>query len=158
MRFVEQTFSIAIVCNDGNSDPQRMAWQVADHYLADQLAPVSRDEEPGGAEPAARNQPEALSLMSGQLAELAGAYFSAELDATYRFSVMDNDLVVRIEQEMPLVVNPVGDDNFVIRFSDQAYWEPPNAGLEFSRNTADRIVGFRLSSGTERDIEFEKQQ
>lgn len=158
MRFVEPGLAIAIACNDGNSDPQRIARQVADHYLADHLAPLSRDEEPGGGEPAARKQPEALSLMSEQLAEFAGAYFSAELDATYRFSVMNNDLVVRIEQEMPFVVNPVGDDYFVIRFSDQAYWEPPDAGLEFRRNTADRIVGFRLSSGTERDIDFEKQQ
>lgn len=158
MRFVEPALAIAIACNDGNSDPQRLAWQVADHYLADQLAAVSREEKPGGVEPAARKHPEAPSLMSGQLAELAGTYFSAELDATYRFSVMDNDLAVRIEQEVPLLVNPVGDDYFVVRFSDQAYWEPPDACLEFSRNTANRIVGFRLSSGTERNIEFEKLQ
>jgi hypothetical protein len=39
IRFVEPALSIAVVCNDGNSSPKRMALQVADYFLADQLEP-----------------------------------------------------------------------------------------------------------------------
>ena len=158
IRFVESGLAIAIACNDGYSNPRGLAWRVADHYLADQLAPESDDEEPGGDQKVADIAPGPPSLTSGQLAEFTGTFFSAELDATYRFAVVDGGLVVRIEQELPLEVTPVADGRFKIRFYDQAYWEPPSASLEFYRDHDGVITGFSLSSGTERDIEFEKLQ
>ena len=69
--------------------------------------------------------------------------------------MVDEGLVVRIEQELPLEVTPVASDRFEIRFYDQAYWEPPSASLEFDRNRTGAITGFGLSSGSERDIVFE---
>lgn len=155
IRFVEPGLSIAIACNDGYSNPQGMAWQVADHYLADQLAPQSDGEEAGDDQQAADLAREPRTLTSEQLAEFAGVFFSAELNATYRFAVVDEGLVVRIEQELPLEVTPVASDRFEIRFYDQAYWEPPSASLEFDRNRTGAITGFGLSSGSERDIVFE---
>lgn len=154
MRFTEQGLAIAIACNDGNSDPQRLAWQVAELYIDEQLAPVSHDKDFRSIEPAAETLPPAPALTSEQLAEFSGAYFSVELDATYRFTVTDDVLVLRIEQEPPLIVNPVAEDRFVMGFTDQAYWEPPNASLKFGRNSEGVVIGFELSAGTERDIEF----
>ena len=74
----------------------------------------------------------------------------------YRFAVVDGSLVVRIEQEPSLQVTAVGDDRFEIRFYEQGWPGPSNASLDFARNRSGAVTGFGLSSGTERDIVFEK--
>ena len=157
MRFVEPGLSIAIACNDGFSSPYTLALQVADYYLADLLAPQSSDEESGSDQKRADTATEAPSLTSSQLAELTGSFFSPELDAIYRFSMDDGGLVVRIEQEPPFKVIPVADDLFKISFDQQAYSGQQTASLEITRNSSGAIIGFGLSSGTERGIIFEKQ-
>jgi len=157
VRYVEPGLSIAIACNSDFARPGDLAQRVADHYLADRLGPESSDEEPDAGEEGADAPPEPPSLSSAELAEFAGSFFSAELDATYRFAVVDDSLVVRIEQEPFLQVTPVADDRFEIRFDDQGWPGPQTASLEFDRNPAGAVTGFGLSSGTERDIVFEKR-
>ncbi len=41
LRFPSQHFSVAVLCNDYTAQPERMAEQVADLYLADRLAPIA---------------------------------------------------------------------------------------------------------------------
>jgi hypothetical protein len=155
IRFVEPGLSIAIACNDGFSYPRGLAWQVADHYLADQLAPKIDGEETSSEQQVADTAHKPPSLTSVQLAEYAGEYFSPELDATYRFAVVDDGLVVRIEQEPPLEVVPVADDRFKISFHPPGWSEPGTISLEFDRNRAGAVTGFDLSLGSERGIVFE---
>jgi CubicO group peptidase (beta-lactamase class C family) len=157
VRFVEPGLSIAISCNSDFAKPGDLAQRVADHYLADQLGPEISDEEPGAGQQDADAASEPPSLTSDQLAGFAGAFYSAELDATYRFAVVDSSLVVRIEQEPPLEVAPVADDRFEIRFSDQGLSGPQSASLEFDRNRSGAITGFGLNSGSERGIVFERR-
>jgi hypothetical protein len=157
VRFVEPGLSIAISCNSDFAKPGDLAQRVADHYLADQLGPESGDEESDADQQGADALSEPPSLSSVELAEFAGSFFSAELDATYRFSVVDGSLVVRIEQEAPLQVTTLADDRFEIRFSDQGLSGPQTASLEFDRNRSGAITGFGLSSGSERGIVFERR-
>jgi CubicO group peptidase (beta-lactamase class C family) len=157
VRFVEPGLSIAISCNSDYARPGELAQRVADHYLADQLGPESSDEEPN-ADQQGDDAPSAPpSLSSVELAEFAGSFFSAELDAIYRFAVVDGSLVVRIEQEPPLPVTPVAADQFEIRFGDQGLSGPKTASLEFDRNRSGVVTGFGLSSGSERGIVFERR-
>ena len=65
---------------------------------------------------------------------------------------------MRIEQEPPLTVAPVAEDRFEIRFREQAYWDPPEATLDFVRGHDGAVAGFLLSSGSEKNIGFEKRQ
>ena len=58
--------------------------------------------------------------------EFSGSFYAPELDATYRFALVDGGLVVRIEQEPPLVVAPVADDQFEISFHP-AGWSGPDS-------------------------------
>jgi len=157
-RFIEPAFSIAIACNDGSSSPRRLAEQVADYFLADQLGPriepAANEEPPGSAAPAS----EPIVLDTDELAGFTGIYFSEELDATYRFAVEPGGLKLRIEQEPPLEVRPMANDRFEIGFPEQAYWDQPMASMDFYRDDSGTITGFLLSSGSERDIGFEKQQ
>ena len=155
IRFVEPALSIAIACNDGNSSPLRLAREVADHLLADQLEPRAEPDDDG----AANDEPAADPFVLGtvQLSAYTGTFFSEELDATYRFAVVDDSLVVRIEQEPPLDARPITDDRFDLGFPDQSYWDQPLARIEFLRDEKGAINGFRLSSGSEHDIGFDKR-
>ena len=155
VRFVESGLSIAIVCNADFARPGDLARQVADHYLADQLGPESSDAEPAADQQDADAAPEAPILSSAELAEFAGSYFSAELDATYRFSVVDGGLEVRIEQEQPIGVMVAGVDEFEFGFQPYGWSEPEAVSLTFVRGDGGVIAGFDLSSGSERGIVFE---
>jgi CubicO group peptidase (beta-lactamase class C family) len=155
MRFVQPGVAIAIACNDGLADTLALAYRVADHFLAAVLAPAGGDE--GHEEDSAAEAPAApIPLTPEQLAEFTGAFFSPELDATYRFAVVDGGLIVRIEQEAPLDVVPIGNDRFRFSFSDQAYSGVVAASLEFRRRTVGAVAGFVLGSGSEQGLVFEK--
>jgi hypothetical protein len=157
MRFVDPGLAIAIACNDGNSDPRGLALKVADHYLSDRLGPESDGDESGadGQGPVAATG--TLALPTPRLSGFTGAFFSPELDATYRFAVVGNGLVVQIEQEPPLAVLPVGVDRFEFSFHPQGWSEPRSVSLEFNRDESGLVSGFSLSSGAERGILFAKR-
>ena len=156
-RFVEPGLSIAIACNAEFAEPEDLGRQVADHYLADRLGPESNDEEEESdddqEDAEARSPPPSLS--SVELAEFAGSFFSAELDATYRFAVKGGSLTARIEQQPALQVTPVAEDEFEVRFESRG-WAASPARLEFKRNASGAVTGFSLSSASERGIVFEK--
>ena len=158
VRFVDPGLSIAIACNSDFARPGELAQRVADHYLADQLDPLNLDEEIIVDQTDIDEPLESLSLTAEELAHFAGEFFSAELDANYRFTVIADDLVVHIEQEPPLLVTPVANDRFNIRFYNQGWSGPQTATLEFNRDRSGTVTGFALSSGSERGIVFEKWQ
>jgi CubicO group peptidase (beta-lactamase class C family) len=158
VRFVEPGLSIAIACNSDSADPETLAQRVADHYLADQLGPESGDEASDAEQQGADAASARPAVTSDELAEFAGAFFSHELDATYRFAVVDGELVVRIEQEPPLAVAVLADDEFEFSFHPNGWSEPQRVGLEFDRNRRGVITGFGLSAGDERGIVFERRE
>jgi CubicO group peptidase (beta-lactamase class C family) len=157
VRFVDPGLSIAISCNADSAEPENLAQRVADPYLADQLGPTEGDDDPAADEQVADAPSEPRILSDDQLREFVGVFFAVELDATYRFAVEDSGLVVRIEQEPPLEVVPVADDQFEIRFHPRGWSEPQTVSLEFDRNRAGVITGFGLSSGSDRGIVFERR-
>lgn len=157
MRFVQPVVAIAIACNDGMADTLKLAYRVADHFLADELAPAGGDDGREEDSPA-EELPAAKPLTPEQLAEFTGTFFSAELDAIYRFAVVDRGFVLRIEQEAPLQVVAIGDDRFRFSFSDQAYSGVVAASLEFHRGAGGAVAGFELGSGAEQGIVFERLQ
>ena len=155
-RYVEPGLSIAVSCNAEYGNPGELARRVADHYLGDQLGPVeSDDEEEDDADEESEDLPAVPSLSSAQLAEFAGSFFSSELDATYRFTVADGGLVVRVEQQPALEVQPVAEDEFRVEFESRG-WAASPARLEFQRDAAGAVTGFSLSSGSERGLMFGK--
>ena len=157
VRYVDPGLSIAISCNFNSARPGDLAEQVADHFLADQLGPKVADEERGSDEQSADESSTPPTLTSEQLEEFTGSFFSDELDATYRFAVVDDVLTLRIEQEPALEVTPVADDEFEVAYHPQGWGEPATISLEFDRNRAGVVTGFGLSLDTERGIVFERR-
>jgi hypothetical protein len=158
MRFIQPEITIAIACNDGLADPQQLAYRVADHYLAGELTPEGEDGARNQGDAGSNGKPVPRSMTPEQLTAFTGTFVSAELDATYRLAVVDRGLVLRIEQEAPLDVVPIADDEFSFSFSEQAYSGVVAASLKFRRDAGDSIAGFDLGSGTEQGIVFDKQR
>ena len=157
IRFVEPALSIAISCNMGNVNPQDLASRVAEHFLSSQLEAKSGEESIAAEEQVVEKEVTPPTLTSDQLAEYTGAFFSPELDATYRFSVVDDSLAVRIEQEPPLSVAAVAADQFEIIFQPPGWTGPGTIRLEFDRGRGGLVIGFGLSLGAEEGIIFERR-
>ncbi len=155
-RYVEPRLSIAVSCNAEFGAPGELARRVADHYLANQLGPEESDDEEDDAGDEEEESPPVPSLSPAELAEFAGSFFSFELDATYRFAVGDDGLVVRVEQQPALEVQPVAENEFRVEFESRG-WAASPARLEFDRDASGAVTGFSLSSGSERGLVFEKQ-
>jgi CubicO group peptidase (beta-lactamase class C family) len=156
MRFADSGVAIAIACNDGLSDPERLAHRVADHLLADRLKAGAGAPERAEDSPVAGEETLGLTLSPNQLAEFSGDYYSTELDALYRFAVTGDGLVVRIEHESPIAAVPVAADRFVVSFDEQAYSGIVTATVAFDRGTDGVITGFTLGSGMEQGLTFGK--
>lgn len=70
MRFPKQHFSVAVLCNDYTAAPEHMAEQVADLYLASELAPV---QAPKAVGPGAAVAAERLDRWVGRYEIMPGA-------------------------------------------------------------------------------------
>ena len=234
LRFPEQNFSVICLCNVANANPSRLARQVAEIYLGDQMkapaapaektatgapGPVTLSEaelknkaglylhassgslmritvrdaklwismfgappeelqasapnrfrvaswppsfelsfEPAGERPQIRfirenAKPEiyawtaAFEPTAAQLDEFTGAYYSDELDVTYRLAVKEGKLIAEAgSQTRPLV--PAYRDAF----------QGPGGGLvEFVRDAQGRVTGFTVQAGRVRNIHFARK-
>jgi CubicO group peptidase (beta-lactamase class C family) len=157
VRFVKPGLSIAISCNAGWARPGRLAQQVADHYLGDQLGPAEGDD----ADRARRSEDTDAAPPRPWTAEhqsaLTGEFYSRELDATYRFAPADDGMALRIEQEAPLDVALLANDTLEFSFGDEALGGTRDATLSLAHDRAGRVTGFSLSSSSERDLVFERR-
>ncbi len=228
LRFPEQKFSVACLCNLANTNPAQLSRQVADIYLAGQLKPEAPKPEseikgvtlseqqlkskagvywnpaaedfvkltltdgklfvglgpggelipltenrfqmkaqpttvlfestangalrmkvvPEGRSPATFEAMETVTPNAEQLKEYAGAYYSDELDATYKLEVQDNKLVLKRKKTSPA--------SFTAAFKD-AFNNPGLGVIRFTRDAQKQVSGMIISSGRIRHLRFIKQ-
>jgi CubicO group peptidase (beta-lactamase class C family) len=99
LRFPDQRFSVICLCNLGTIDPSRLAQQVADVYLADQLVEAEEEEA------------EFVELSQAQLEAWAGAYRNPSTGTIWKVSVEGERLKVEFNgTEMHLA--PVSPTEF----------------------------------------------
>lgn len=98
LRFPQERFSVAVLCNRGDADPSQLADRVADVVLADRLGP-SDSRQPAGAAAAAP----AVHLGPEALAARAGVWVSPTTGEVRRISLVDDHLVMGIGTKTPLV-------------------------------------------------------
>src|SRR5258708_5226017 len=90
LRFPEQHFSVACLCNVGNAHPTKRAHEVADVYLGSLMKP----KEQRKPEEAEKKEKTEISLTAQQLQSYAGDYWSEELGVAYRLAVADGRIKV----------------------------------------------------------------
>lgn len=89
---------------------------------------------------------EAFKPTAEQLAEYAGGYVSAEIDAIYRITIDGDNLVLKRLKSKPATLKPIVSD----------YFDGPNSILHFSRDGAGKVNGFLLNTGRIRNFRFTK--
>ena len=101
IRFPEQRFSVACLCNTGSASPGQLARQVADVYLAKEFK-----EAPPIVQPNAESK-----LSPDQLASTVGLYWDRESDQFHRIVAKENKLYAVFSDES-LELMPLSENRF----------------------------------------------
>lgn len=110
LRFPDQRFSVATLCNFASANPSELALRVADVHLAAALEP---GVSPVAAERDAANGPEgSVAASVAQLRTLPGAYRDSATRAIWSLERRGDTL--QLNTGMLLVLRPVGADEFEI--------------------------------------------
>jgi CubicO group peptidase (beta-lactamase class C family) len=143
LRFPEQRFSVACLCNRSDANPSRLARRVADIYLADQLGQAVDESRPEPVEPAGTVAP---TLDAATLARYAGTYDSDEIGATYTVVVEGGRLVLHRRRAEPLTLVPTRADAFT------------GDGLRFAfQRRGGRVTGMTVDAGRTRGLLFTRR-
>jgi len=143
LRLPAENLTVVTLCNNATANAARLAQMLAELYAPAGMsaaAPVA-----GTAPPPAPTR----TAVPRELAQaLAGVFYSAELDATYRVAAGSDAVTLEVGSNPPVVLNLTGPDRLA-----------PPAGLELTpvRDGAGRISGFTLSAGRVRDIAFTRR-
>lgn len=143
LRFPEQHFSVAVLCNLSRTNPSDLANQVADVYL---------EQELGARQEASRNAQSAPERVTGaqwrpgDLAAYTGQFFNDELDVTYGLTEQDGALMLDIPNREPEPVAPGADGVFS---NDSG-----RINLHVTRDGDGGVTGFVVMSSRVRNLRF----
>jgi len=107
LRFPQQHFSVACLCNQAETNPSELTQKVADIFLADQFKEVP----PARAEPSGK----LVTVAPDLLARYAGLYWKKEDESSLRFVLKDSQLVLAESEEENMELWPVADDRFLLK-------------------------------------------
>lgn len=143
LRFPDQKFSVACLCNLGTVNPSGFAQQVANIYLADQFK--ATETKPSTMRGTPPKLPDPITLTAEQLGEYVGSFYSEELDTTYKLVVEEGKLLVidRNETKRSLVAR-----------SKELFTLIQGAQFEFTRDAVGKVTGFGVNAGRIRGVRF----
>ena len=154
LRFPEQHFSVACLCNLANADPESRAFQVADIFLANEMKnpkPVEKREP--------QTKKETVPVSSEMLQAYSGEYTSEELFVTYVLTVENGKLILSkiqsglqggfLQSTKHWELRPVGKDEFIA--------DDEGVKFAFSRGSDQKVAGFVLAVGRSSGISFQRK-
>jgi len=158
LRFPEQHFSVACLCNVGDADPSRRARQVADVYLSSMMKPKEQKTKKDEDLERARQEAGATAASTDVLKQLAGDYWSEELGAIYRLGLKDGQMEItavldasnapRFNNFRGEVLRPASSDEFAVGKS--------RVTLRFRRESG-QAINFTLDAGRTKGIVFQRR-
>jgi hypothetical protein len=97
LRFPQERFAVLCLCNVANANPGSRAERVAEVFLGERFTkPPSGDRQESAGSPSAESpkisKDSSWQPSASELAQLAGRYYSPELDAYYTFELTDGVL------------------------------------------------------------------
>ncbi len=153
LRFPEQHFSVACLCNLGSAGSTTRAHRVADIYLASLMKP--KEEKRNKIKDEERQKGE-VRLGEEQLREYLGDYFSDELRVTYRLEAAEGKLRLTIGLPSGAFGNVGNSPQDYLRATGTDEFEFGNTGIatHFRRDAEHRVTGFMLDAGRTRGLKF----
>lgn len=157
LRFPQQHFSVACLCNLGSARPGERAERVSDIYLGSLMRPKEEKKE-AGKQPA--DQKKLLSLTSEQLNSYVGDYWSTELGVAYRLGIADAGLrmVALLDGAGTLRTNNLPFKQiFSATATDEFAVEKTPIAIHFQRDSNQLVKGFTLDAGRTRGMTFSRR-
>ena len=153
LRFPEQHFSVACLCNLGSAGSSARAHRVADIYLAGLMKP--KDEKEGKLKDEERQKGE-VRLAEAQLREYPGDYFSDELRVAYRLEAAEGKLRLTIGLPSGAFGSLGNGPQDYLRATRMDEFEFGSTGIaiHFRRDAEHRVTGFMLDAGRTRGLKF----
>jgi len=153
LRFPEQHFSVACLCNLGSASPSNRAHRVADVYLAGMMKP--KEEKKKEVKEDERQKAE-IRLAEEQLRDYLDNYSSDELRVGYRIAAAEGKLKLTIELSSGAFASLGNTPQEYLRAIGTDEFEFSNAGIEihFRRDAEHRVTGFTLDAGRTRGLTF----
>ena len=111
-RFPEQHFSVAVLCNSGETFPGALANQVADIVLAKEIKAAEAASPAKEAVVKSTGAAPAVVLTAEQMAGFTGLYWNREDDAFVKIFVKDGKLLGDAGDDEPLVLKPFSESQF----------------------------------------------
>jgi len=154
LRFPDQHFSVACLCNVANASPDKRSLQIADVFLA----PEMKEPKPA-AEKGLRSQEkkETFATTAAQLKAYTGEFNSDELLATYTIASENGKLLLAgirsgdgfVHSAEHKILRCVGPDAFV----------EDEDGLEFvfARDARGKANSFKLDAGRTKGLVFKRK-
>lgn len=156
LRFPEQHFSVACLCNLGNANPGERAERVADIYLGSLMKPKEEKKETGNK---MENEKKPIPLTADQLKPYAGDYWSPELSVTYRLGIADGHLkvVALLDGAGNLRTMDLPFKPFAATATDEFAMEHTPVTIHFQRDSSQALKGFTLDAGRTRGLLFSRR-
>ena len=147
VRLPGEKLTVVTLCNNATANVGRLTQLVAELYApAGMSAPAAATGAPTAAAPPQAPTQTAIPRELGQA--LAGVYYSAELDATYRIVAGSDAVTLEIGDNVPFPLRLTGPD--LLR-------TPQGIELRPVRDGGSRITGLSIGAGRVRDIAFIKR-
>jgi hypothetical protein len=153
LRFPEQHFSVACLCNLGSASPSNRAHRVADVYLAGLMKP--KEEKKKELKEDERQKAE-IRLAEEQLRDYLGDYSSDELRVSYRLETAEGKLKLTIGLPSGAFTSLGNSPQDYLRATgtDEFQFGKTGIAIHFQRNAEHRVTGFTLDAGRTRGLAF----
>ncbi|HKW56300.1 MAG TPA: serine hydrolase domain-containing protein [Candidatus Acidoferrum sp.] len=157
LRFPEQHFSVACLCNRGDANPTRRAHQVADIHLASLMKP--REERKNGSGDLRLTPGKEIPLTADQLQPYAGDYWNSELGVTYRLRIEDSKLKLAglLDGSGAFHTSNLPSDSFAATGKDLFLLAKTPVAIHFERDASGAISGFKLNAGRTTGMTFTRR-
>jgi len=143
MRFPDQHFSVATLCNLAGTNPTLLSRRVAEVFLGDKMTeiPIATVTGQGRVTPL----PSSWSPSAAELGAFAGTYYSPELETTYTLRVENGKLLLVRRREAPVQLMPTSADSFRAR------------GLQFAfTREKGKPSAFTVDAGRTKNLRFDR--
>jgi hypothetical protein len=144
--------NLLLLSNIGSFNPERIADDVADAFLADSMMPVPAESnsaaQAGSGETGDPSRFEPWNPDASELSDYTGRYFSPELETFYTLAISTDRLVAVHRRHGELELKPLAKDAFN---NNELLNE-----VHFERDEAGSVSGLRVSNGRVLHLWFEK--
>ena len=148
-RFPDRRFSVVLLSNDEHFQQLNKAEAIIGLYLKDDLKPLPQQPQTANS-PVAANQNKTVEKSNADLRDFAGRFYSDELETFYTATAANGRLLLtHLRHGNIELTEAAGKDKFSGRIGFPVE-------VEFTRDKAGAVTGFKISNWGAKNVRFDK--